>query len=134
MMQLKAYKNELIVGISFLLLVVAFSYKHIQVSNYKNASSGTAMELRELREVIALKKIWGDKKIGKKIEKLQSLVSSSKVTWHKEGKKLNVSFKGLNAQEFNRLISKIMNLPVEIKTLQVRNEGSVYHVEFKCKW
>jgi len=134
MMQLKAYKNELIIGISLLLLVVAFSYKHIQVSNHNNASAGAAMELQELQDVIALKKIWGDKNIGKKVEKLKTLVSSSKVTWHKEGKKLNVAFHGLDAQEFNRLIAKIMNLPVEIKTLQIRNEGSEYHVEFKCKW
>jgi len=134
MMQLKAYKNELIVGLAFLLLIIAFSYKQIQVSNQNNASSDGATSLQELKDVIALKKIWGDKKITKKVEKLKTLVSPSKVKWHREGKKLTASFQGLNAQEFNRLIIKMMNLPVEIQKLEVQNTGSVYQVEFKCKW
>jgi len=134
MMQLKAYKNELIVGLAFLLLIIAFSYKQIQVSNQNNASSGAATSLQELKDVIALKKIWGDKKISKKVDKLKTLVSPSKIKWQRQGKKLTVSFQGLSAQEFNRLMIKVMNLPVEIQKLEVHNTGSVYQVEFKCKW
>jgi hypothetical protein len=134
MMQLKAYKNELIVGLAFLLLVIAFSYKQIQVSKQNSGSSASAVSLQELKDVIALKKVWGDKKITKKVEKLKTLVSPSKVKWHRQGKKLTASFQGLSAQEFNRLIIKIMNLAVEIQKLEVRNTGSTYQVEFKCKW
>jgi len=134
MMQLKAYKNELIVGLAFLLLIIAFSYKQIQVSNQNSATSGTAASLQELKDVIALKKVWGDKKSTKKVEKLKTLVAPSKVKWHRQGKKLTASFQGLSAQEFNRLMTKIMNLPVEIQKLEVHNTGSVYQVEFKCKW
>ncbi|RUM67115.1 MAG: hypothetical protein DSZ06_01955 [Sulfurospirillum sp.] len=133
-MHVKAYKNELIVGLAFLFLIIAFSYKHIQVSNQNSATSGASVALGELKDVIALKKVWGDKKNTKKVEKLQTLVSPSKVQWHKEGKKLTASFQGLSAQVFNRLIVKIMNLPVEIQKLEVRNTGSEYQVEFKCKW
>lgn len=134
MMRLKAYKNELIVGLAFLLLVVAFGYKQIRVSSQNSASSSAASALDELKEVIALKKIWGDKKIGKKVEKLKTVVPPSKTKWHKEGKKLTASFKGLNAQEFNRLVVKIMNLPVEIQKLEIASAGSIYQVELKCKW
>jgi hypothetical protein len=134
MMQLKAYKNELIVGLAFFLLIIAFSYKQIQVSNQNSATSGAAIALQEFKDVIALKKVWGDKKSTKKVEKLKTLVAPSKVKWHRQGKKLTAYFQGLGAQEFNRLMAKIMNLPVIIQKLEVHNAGSVYQVEFKCKW
>ena len=134
MMKLKAYKNELIVGFAFLLLVMAFAYKQIQVSHQHNASSTAATSLEELKNLIALKKIWGDKKIIQKVERLKSIVPPSKVKWHRKGKKLTASFQGLNAQEFNRVMIKIMNLPVEIQKLEASNAGALYQVEFKCKW
>lgn len=134
MMQIKAYKNELIVALALILLLVAFGYKQVQVSNQNSASGAAATSLQELKEVIALKKIWGDKKITKKVEKLQNIVSPSKITWKRQGKKLTASFKGLSASEFNRLMTKIMNLAVEIQRLEVNKIGTVYQVEFKCKW
>jgi len=134
MMRLKAYKNELIVGLSFLLLLITFTYKQIHSSGQNGAISSAGIALQELKEVISLKKIWGDKKIPKKIEKLRSIAAPSKTKWHVESKKLSVSFQGLNTKEFDRLIVKIMNLPVEIQKLNIDSSGSIYNVEFKCKW
>jgi len=134
MMHIKTYKNELIIGLTFLLLIIAFSYKQTQVSNQNSATSQATVALEELKDVIALKKIWGDKKSTKKVEKLKTLVSPSKIQWHREGKKLTASFKDLSAQTFNRLITRIMNLAVEIQKLEVQNTGSAYQVELKCKW
>jgi len=132
MMQLKKYKNELIVGIALLLLLIALIYKQGVTSAQTDASAGTA--LQELKEVIALKKVWGDKKTTKKVDKLKTIVSPSKVKWSKKSKKLTASFLNLSDQELNRVIVKIMNLAVEIQKLEVKKLSASYQVEFKCKW
>jgi len=132
MIQSKRYKNELIVGIAILLLLIALIYKQGVVSGQADTSAGTS--LQELKEVIALKKVWGDKKTTKKIDKLKTIVSPSKVKWSKKSKKLTASFLNLSNQELNRVIVKIMNLAVEIQKLEVKKLGTSYQVEFKCKW
>lgn len=132
MMHLKKYKNELIVGFTFLLLLIALIYKQGVVSGQTDASTGVA--LQELKEVIAFKKVWGDKKTTKKVDKLKTIVSPSKVKWNKKSKKLTASFSNLSNQELNRVIVKIMNLAVEIQKLEVKKIGVSYQVEFKCKW
>jgi len=131
-MQLKTYKNELIVGIALLLLLIALIYKQGVVSGQDDTRASTA--LQALKEVIALKKVWGDKKTTKKVDKLKTIVSSSKVKWSKKSKKLTASFLNLSNQELNRVIVKIMNLAVEIQKLEVKKLGTSYQVEFKCKW
>jgi len=131
-MQLKKYKNELIVGLALLLLLIAFMYKQGVVLGHTDTSAATS--LKELKEVIALKKVWGDKKTTKKVDKLKTIVSPSKVKWSRKSKKLAASFLNLSNQELNRVIIKIMNLAVEIQKLEVKKMGVSYQVEFKCKW
>jgi len=132
MTQWKAYKNEIIAGVALFLLLIAFMYKQGKVSGQTDTSAST--ELQELKEVISLKKIWGDKKITKKVDKLKAIVAPSKVNWSKKSKKLTASFTNLNNQELNRVIVKMMNLAVEIQKLEVKKLGASYQVEFKCKW
>ena len=132
--QLKAYKNEIIVALALLLLLIALVYKQGKVSSVNSSESGANSSLQELKEVIALKKVWGDKKITKKVEKLQKIVSPSKMKWSRKGKKLTASFKNLSPQEFNQVIIKIMNLAVELQKLEVHKTGTSYQVELKCKW
>jgi len=132
--ELKAYKNELIVALALLLLIVALIYKQGKVSSTNSSEGGVNSSLQELKEVIALKKVWGDKKITKKVEKLQKIVSPSKIKWSQKGKKLTASFKNLSPQEFNQVMIKIMNLAVELQKLEVHKTGTSYQVELKCKW
>lgn len=132
--QLKAYKNELIVFISLLFFLIAFIYKQIQTSPPNEANTDAKSSLQEIKEVIALKKIWGDKKITKKIDALQKIIPPSKIKWSRKGKKLSASFKNLSAQELNKIIIKVMNIAVEIQKLEIRKVGTSYQVELKCKW
>ena len=132
MTQLKAYKNELILGVAFLLLLISFAYKQGQASSQSDTSAGNAVQ--ELKEVISLQKIWGDKKMSTKIDKLKTIVSPSKVKWNKKSKKLTASFSTLTNQELNALITKMMNIAVMIQKLEVKKLGTTYQVEFKCKW
>jgi hypothetical protein len=133
-MNWKTYKNELIVVGALLFMLIGFGYKQGQVSG-QTANAGVAKtQLYELKEVIALQKVWADKKTSKKVEKLQTLVAPSKLKWQKKSKKVTASFTSLSANELNKVISKILNLAVQIQKLNIKKSGASYSVEFKCKW
>ncbi len=88
----------------------------------------------EIKEIAGLKRIWADKKVSKKLESLEKLVDTSKVKWSKKGKKLTAVYSDLTSKELNQLITKILNLAVEIELLKIEKKNAVYTLEFKCKW
>jgi len=133
-MNWKQYQNELIVLIAFVLMLSAYLYKHNQVSSQSTNTQTTQKSIEELKEVIALQKIWKDKKIKTKVAKLKPLIPAQKVKWNIKGNKLVASYKGLSSNEVNKLTTKILNLPVEVQLLDIKKTGSTYNVEFKCKW
>ncbi len=133
-MMWRTYKNEIMVGVSLLLMVMAFVYKEGQISKQAETAKHITTSLEELKEVIALKKVWKDKNLSKKVERLKGVVSPSKMTWRRDGKKLTASYKALTPRELNTLISKIMSLAVEIEKMELHKTGETYEVELKCKW
>jgi hypothetical protein len=121
----KRYQNELIVLIAFLFMLAAYGYKTAQVSSQaKNLAAAKH----------SVKRIWADTRISKKVEKLQTLVPASKIKWSNQNKKVTASYKQLTAAELNTVVTKILNVPVEIETLKIQKVASSYDVEFKCKW
>ena len=133
-MSWKRYQNELIALGAFVVMLGAYAYKHNQVTSQAQEEQRVQNTLGELKEVIALKKIWADKKTTKKIAALQTLVPASKVKWSKKSKKVTATYTGLSSNELNKLTTKILNLPVEVRLLDIKKTGSTYNVEFKCKW
>jgi len=133
-MNWKTYKNELIVVGALLLMLIGFLYKQGQVSGQTVSADIAESKLYELKEVIALQKVWADKKTSKKVEKLQTLVPPSKLKWQKRSKKVTASFSSLSANELNKVTTKILNLAVQIQKLDIKKSGASYSVEFKCKW
>lgn len=130
----KRYQNEWIVLAAFLLMAFSFIYKNVQISSQQEMISGTKKTVQELKEVIALQKIWADKKIAQNVTKLQSLVPPAKLRWSSKNKNVTASYSGLTSAELNTVTSKIMTLPVEIKKLVIENKGTTYDLEFQCKW
>ena len=130
----KRYQNELIVLFAFVLMFAAYGYKNTQSSSQAEQRAGANHSMVEIKEVIALKKIWSDKKTTQKIKKLQTLIPESKVRWSSKSKKLTAFYKGLTASELNKLVTKVLNLAVEIQKLKVQKIASSYDVELKCKW
>lgn len=133
-MNWKKYQNELIVLIAFMFMFTGYIYKNTQVSSQREAMAQSKVALEEIKEVIALKKIWSDKKITQKVNKLKTLIPENKMQWSKKSKKVTASYKGLNDKELNTLVTKILNLPTAIKKLHIKNVASSYDVEFKCQW
>lgn len=133
-MNWKLYKNELIVVASLFLMLSALLYKNNQISSRTQEMLSTKHTVREFRELIALQKTWADKKVSKKVNKLEKIVPSSKVKWSKKGKKLTASYKDLDPKELNKLIINILSMAVQIQELKINRNDSSYDVEFKCKW
>jgi hypothetical protein len=134
MMQWRVYKNEILVGLALLLLVIAFFYKQGELSAQNGGQSAAVTSLQELKEVIALKKVWGDKKITKKVDALKTMVPANQVKWKRNGKKLTATFSKLNPNLLNKMTTKVMNIAVEIQKLEVKKSGGTYQMELKCKW
>ncbi len=130
----KRYQNELIALIAFVFMLAAYGYKMAQVSSQAQSIAAAKHSVEEIQEVVSLKKIWADPKTSKKVEKLQMLVPASKVKWSNKNKKVTASYKNLTATELNTLVTKILNVPVEIQKLKIQKVASSYDVEFKCKW
>lgn len=133
-MNLKRYQNELAVLLAFLLMLGALFYKNGQISSQTDDVLSAKQAVSDFREIIILKKIWADKKTSQKVEKLKELIPASKVTWSKKSKKVTAVYEGLTSKELNKLISKILNLAIVIRELNIKKTASTYHVEFKCKW
>jgi len=130
----KRYQNELIALIAFVFMLAAYGYKTAQVSSQAQSIAAAKHSVEEIQEVISLKKIWADTKTSKKVEKLQTLVPAFKITWSNKNKRVTASYKNLTATELNTLVTKILNVPVEIEKLKIQKVASSYDVEFKCKW
>ena len=133
-MNLKRYQNELIVLLALFLMFGAYLYKNGQISSQSEYANNTKQVINDFKEIISLKKVWADKKISKKVEKLKALIPESKVKWSNKSKKLTATYKGLTSVELNKLVTKILGLAVEIKKLEIQKIASSYDVEFKCKW
>ena len=131
---MKSYQNEIIVLISFLLMVGAFFFKQDKIKVQAVDAVVIEKSIGETKEIAGLIKIWKDKKIRNKVLKIKTVVSPSKVKWSKKSNKITASFKHLTGKELNRLINKILNIPVEIVKLEIQKIGLSYGVEFKCKW
>lgn len=133
-MILKKYQNELIVLFSFLLMFGGYIYKSSIIKDEATSAIETQQSLSDMKEGIALQKLWSNKQISQRVEKLQSIVPISKVVWSNKSKKVKASYKNLSAMELNTLITKILNLPIEITLLSIQNISKSYSVEFQCKW
>jgi len=133
-MSIRRYRYELIVALALLVAVVAFFYKQAQRSSIAEANRKMSKELAVFQETAGLKKIWADKEIGKRLDRLKGLVPQEKVSWKKRGKKLTASFQNLKPSEVNTLVTKFLNIAVQVVSLKVRKEGERYRMEIQCKW
>lgn len=133
-MSWKRYQNELMILGAFLLMLSMYLYKQYAHSSNLGESSNAAMTIVEIKEIAGLKKIWADKQIGKKVEKLRTMVPSSKIKWNKRSKKLTALYQGLKPSELNKLMTKIFNTAVIIEKLNIQKTGSNYSMEFQCRW
>lgn len=133
-MNFKAYQNEIIALAALLVMLVAYIYKQTHIPAQESSEASGASTLYELKETIALKKVWADKKTSKKVMKLKALVPPSKVKWEKKSNKITAKFSNLNSNELNKITTTLLNLAISIQKLDIKKSGTSYSMELKCKW
>lgn len=134
-MSWQRYQNELIVTAALLFALSALFYKHTKRTEMAQTNQKMATEFALLEETASLKKLWGDKQIGKKVDALKSLVAPSKMLWQKKGRKLQMNLHGLSASEVNKVVSRLLNTPVQVQKLKIEEMGdNSYRMEVACKW
>jgi len=136
MMTLQRYKNELIILIAFIFLLLAFTYKLSATTEVQNNRANIQKQIVEISTIIALKEQWSDKKLANKVKVLQSIVPTSKVaSFRKKSKKLVAAYQNLTGKELNKVTNKLINIPVQITTLKINQSAkNQYTMEFTCKW
>ncbi len=134
-MNIEQYKFEIVLISSFLLMIMTFIYKSTSYSTMKSDTIENKIENQEINRVIALKELWGDKKLTKKVNSIKQGVSQAKIKEFKNrNKKLKASFQDLSINELNTIIKKVTNLAISVIKLDIKYKNEKYRLELKCKW
>jgi len=135
-MTLQRYKNELILLLTILFALFAFLYKLSANTDVQENQLIIQNQVAEINTISNLKEQWSSKKITNKVNSLKSIMPTLKVkTFNKKSKKLIASYVDLTANELNTVTNKLINIPVQIVTLDInKNAKNQYTLEFTCKW
>ena len=131
---LKSYRNEIIAGAGIALFLVALLFAHYRKAHFYTAAQETKAEIAEIKEAAALQRVWRPKGVSKRVEKLKTIVDSSKVKWRMGRTKLEATFSGLSGAEADKIVGKLLSLPVRIERLLFTKTGNTYRLECTCKW
>ncbi len=136
LMTIKRFKNELIILLSLILMLWALLYKHQAKTDLQTEKESISKSIVEISRVSELKKLWGDKKIGKKLDQFKSIVKREKIkSIEKRAKRLTASYQNLDVRELNKITKILLKTPVQITKLSIEESGKErYTMEFKCKW
>ena len=131
----KRYRNELMVLVASLFLIIGYIYKNIEVSKLYDTKSEVSKSLDDISDIVALQKQWDGKKIKGKLEKIKRNISSDNIkSFNIKSRKMEAIFKNLTAKQMNRIFIKIENLAVQIILIKVTKNGDTYKMEVKSKW
>jgi len=131
----KRYRNELMVLLASVFLIIGYSYKNIQISKLYGVKSEVSKSIYEIDKIIALKKQWDGKRVKSKIKLLKKDISSDNIKYFNiKNRKMEAIFKDLTGRKMNKIFSKIESMAVEIVTIKVTSKDEKYKMEVKCKW
>ena len=131
----KRYRNELMVLLASVFLIIGYSYKNIQISKLYSVKSEVSKSIYEIDKIIALKKQWDGKRVKSKMKLLKKDISSDNIKYFNiKNRKMEAIFKDLTGRKMNKIFSKIESMAVEIITIKVTSKDEKYKMEVKCKW
>jgi len=136
LMTLHRYKNELVLLLTLIFVIIAFFYK-LSASEYVTRNKASIEQhISEITAIEGYKKQWKSKGMANKVKVFKSIVTASKVkTFSKKSSKLTLAYINLTARELNKITNKLLNLPVQIMTLQIQERGkNKFTMELTCKW
>ena len=136
LMTLQRYKNELILLLTLLFVLGAFMYKLSATTYVTENKNSIQKHISEIITIENYKKQWKSKGMANKVKVFKSIVISSKIKiFSKKSSKLTLSYINLTSNELNKITNKLLNIPVQIITLQIREHSkNKFSMELKCKW
>ena len=135
-MTLQRYKNEIILLLALLFALFSFMFKLSSNTYVKENKAKIQTQISEITAIGNYKNQWDGKGIPNKIKVLKSIVPKSKVkTFQKKSKKLLASYVNLSSNELNKINNKLINMPVQITNLQIKESAkNQFTMELTCKW
>jgi len=133
-MMLSRYRNELIVAAALVFAIGGLVYKYVRYTSVVEANRMIVKELSTVHEAAELKKVWGDRQIVKKLERIRTTVPAGKMLWRLKGRRLQATFRDLQDAKFNTVVSTFLSSAVQIESLKVDKGAQGYGLEIKCKW
>lgn len=129
------YRNEIIILISFILLIFSVIYKHHSISKLENAINETRSSISDIDESKRLKSLWYARGMKSKLNILKKKVSAKKIVkFSIERKKVNIKLRDLRSSELNIFMNELAKLPVRISALNISRTQKGYGLECLCKW
>lgn len=135
-MTLQRYKNELILLLTLIFVIMAFLYKLSATDYVTTNRASIGQYISEISTIESYKKQWKSKGMANKVKVFKTIVTTSKVkTFSKKSSKLILAYINLTAKELNKITNKLLNIPVQIITLQIQERGkNKFTMELTCKW
>lgn len=128
------FKNEIIVIAAALFAVSALGYKHMQRMSVYEQKQQLIREIETFQEIISLKQRWKAGDIYRKLDALHTMFANRVLSWKKQGRKLSASFGEVSAKQLGTIMTKLLNIPVQIDRIHIEKKGDTYQMEFTCKW
>ncbi|CUV66604.1 exported hypothetical protein [Sulfurovum sp. enrichment culture clone C5] len=109
---------------------IYFAQEVIEQKSYNTELS------QEIEEASSLQRIWASNtSIPQRLDLIKAKIPTTKVkSFQKTNQSLSAVFIGLNISEVEYTINEIVNLPVQIKDLNVENTPNGHNVKLVLKW
>ena len=128
-------KNILVVAISFAFLFASVIFSFTQKSALTNTIKRVKQESFEVNQVASLQNLWKAKGIKSKIENiLKTLPSSKKERVNFKRNKVDIKLNNLSDKELNRVLTKLVMLPVQFRGLNITRNKEEFILECLCVW
>jgi len=133
---LNKYRNEVIIIVSAILLLVAILYSSSTYALYSSKSDKVSSDLSRIKDIAVMQKLWKDKKIPEKLKNIKQEVAASKIgKFDIQGNKAHIILDDLSGNELNKIVTKyIATVAVQIVDLSINRNGDKYKLEVHCTW
>ncbi len=129
------YRNELIIAVAILLLIISIIYKHQAISRFESATAEARASIRDIDEAKRLKSLWYAKGMKSKLNRLKQSVNRGKIVkFVIDRKKVDIKLRDLQSRELNIFMNEMAKLPVRISALEIKKSSNGYGLECICKW
>jgi len=125
-------KKMIILVASLFFLLASIAYELYTKQEYLKIKEELKQESYEIKNIIALKKLWSTKKLRDKIDKILAEIPNKKVKFKR--KSFELVAQNLSYRELNFALNKFASIPLQFKKLNIKKVGENFNLECLCEW